>query len=137
MEEHNWKLARKYQQVEKEVRMWEGFQLEDARMVVVAFGTAARIAKGAVKRARKEGVRVGLFRPITLWPFPYDELKGFYQKGAESFVVFELNAGQMIEDVKLALGPDASIFSYARPGGAVPSPQEVARVFSRLSLTRR
>ncbi len=137
MEEHNWKLVRKYQQVEKECPRWEGFLLEDAEMVVVAFGTAARIAKGAVKRARKEGVKVGLFRPISLWPFPFQDLKALYQRGQDTFVVFELNAGQMVEDVRLTLGDGARILSYARPGGAVPSPQELARVFSRLALSRR
>jgi len=137
MEEHNWKLIRKYQQSERECPRWEEFQLEDADMVVVAFGTAARIAKGAVKRARKEGVRVGLFRPITLWPFPYQALKALYQRGLDTFVVFELNAGQMIEDVRLILGEGANILSYARPGGVVPSPQELSRVFSRLTLSRR
>ncbi len=137
MEELNWKLIRKYQQVEKELRLWEGFMLNDAQMVVVAFGTAARIAKGAVKRARREGVKVGLFRPITLWPFPSQELKSLFQRGKDTFVVFELNAGQMVEDVRLSLGEGASIISYARPGGSVPSPQELARVFSRLALSRR
>lgn len=137
MEEHNWKLVRKYQKLEKELRLWEGFQLEDAEMVVVAFGTAARIAKGAVKRARKEGVKVGLFRPITLWPFPKQELQSLHSNGKDTFVVFELNAGQMVEDVRLSLGDRANVHSYARPGGAVPSPQELARVFSRLALSRR
>ncbi len=137
MEEHNWKLMRKYQKVEEELCLWEGFQLEDAEMVVVAFGTAARIAKGAVKRAQREGVKVGLFRPITLWPFPKQELWSLYSSGKDDFVVFELNAGQMVEDVKLALGNQPQIHSYARPGGTVPSPQELARVFSRLALSRR
>ncbi len=137
MEEHNWKLVRKYQQVERECPLWEEFMLEDAEMVVVAFGTAARIAKGAVKRARKEGVKVGLFRPITLWPFPFQALRGLYQRGVDTFVVFELNAGQMIEDVKIALGNGPQLLSYARPGGVVPNPQELARVFSRLVLSRR
>jgi len=136
MEEHNWKLARKYQQVERECPLWEEFMLEDAEMVVVAFGTAARVAKGAVKRAHKEGVKVGLFRPITLWPFPSQELKALYQRGQDTFVVFELNAGQMVEDVKITLGSGPQIISYARPGGVVPNPQELTRVFSRLALSR-
>jgi 2-oxoglutarate ferredoxin oxidoreductase subunit alpha len=130
MEEHNWKLARKYQMIAKKETRCEEFMMEDAAMVVVAYGTAARIAKGAVKRARKEGQRVGLIRPITLWPFPCDTIKRFAQ-AAELFFVFEMSTGQMIDDVKLSLMGDSEVYFYGRPGGVVPTPVEVQRIISR------
>jgi len=130
MEEHNWKLIRKYEQItDSEVR-FESFKVDDAKMVIVAFGTAARIARAAVKRARNEGLRVGLFRPITLWPYPSDALREL-AKRIKHFFVFELNAGQMIEDVQLAIGGQSDVFFYGRPGGVVPNPAEISRIISR------
>ena len=130
MEEHNWKLVRKYEQIsDKEVR-FESFKTDDAKLVIVAFGTAARIAKAAVKRARAEGLKVGLFRPITLWPYPSKALREMSQQ-VKHFFVFELNAGQMVEDVELALRGEADVFFYGRPGGVVPNPAEISRVVSR------
>ncbi len=130
MEEHNWKMIRKYEQItEREVRS-ETFKTEDAKLVIVAFGTAARIAKAAVKRARTEGLKVGLFRPITLWPYPAKTLREL-AKQVKHFFVFELNAGQMVEDVELALKGRADVFFYGRPGGVVPNPAEISRIISR------
>jgi len=130
MEEHNWKLIRKYEQIAAKEIHFETFKTEDASLVIVAFGTAARIAKAAVKRARSEGLRVGLFRPITLWPYPS---KALYElsKQVKYFFVFELNAGQMVEDVQLALKGQADVFFYGRPGGVVPNPAEISRIVSR------
>ncbi len=129
LEEHNWKLARKYEIIEREEVRYEQFLTEDANMLVVAFGTAARIAKGAVKRARREGLPVGLFRPITLWPFPKEELKELSRR-IHNILVFEFNAGQMAEDVQAAVCDQAEVISYARPGGTVPTAMEVARVIT-------
>jgi len=129
LEEHNWKLQRKYREItEKEVR-FEAYEMDDAEMVIVAFGTAARIAKGAIKRVRKEGLKVGLFRPITLWPYPEAALGKVGEK-IKSFLVFELNAGQMVEDVRLSLAgrSDVSINFYGRPGGSIPTPRDLAKV---------
>jgi 2-oxoglutarate ferredoxin oxidoreductase subunit alpha len=130
MEEHNWKLQRKFKLIEKNEVRFEEFRLEDAKMAVVAFGTAARIARGAINRVRKEGLRVGLFRPISLWPFPKERLERVADKGTTEFLVFELNAGQMVEDVQLALGHEASIQLYARPGGVIPTPLDLAKVIT-------
>ncbi|RLB06716.1 MAG: 3-methyl-2-oxobutanoate dehydrogenase subunit beta [Deltaproteobacteria bacterium] len=128
-EEHNWKLARKYERIAaKEVR-YEAYRLEDAKMVVVSFGTAARIAKGAIKRLREQGLKVGLLRPITLWPFPEIVLKDL-AKRIGHFLVYEMNAGQMVEDVRLALEGRAEIFFYGRPGGVVITPLEMSRVIT-------
>lgn len=130
MEEHNWKLQRKYRLIEENEVRWEQYDLDDARLAVVAFGTAARIAKGAIRRVRKDGLNVGLFRPITLWPFPNEAIRALVDKGITEFLVFELNAGQMIEDVKLALEGSADAHLYARPGGVIPTPLDLAKVIT-------
>jgi len=130
MEEHNWKLARKYKQIEENEVRWEETGLAGAKMAVVAFGTAARIAKGAIKRVRKDGLKVGLFRPITLWPYPAQALRSLLDQGIREFLVFELNAGQMVEDVKLSLEGKGAVSVYARPGGVIPTPLDLAKVIT-------
>jgi 2-oxoglutarate ferredoxin oxidoreductase subunit alpha len=127
MEEHNWRLQRKYQEIESAEVRYEEYLLDDAKLAVIAFGSAARVAKGAIKRLRKEGLNVGLFRPITLWPFPMKKLRELAGEVSE-FLVYELNAGQMLEDVKLALGGQGEIFFYGRPGGVIPTPMDVAKI---------
>ena len=129
MEEHNWKLYRKYQVIaSKEVR-FETFWTDDAEILIVAYGTAARIAKGAIKRSRELGLPVGLIRPITLWPFPAAVIQAFAAR-VDNFLVFEMNTGQMLEDVQLALGNTARIQFYGRPGGVIPTPAELAKVIA-------
>jgi 2-oxoglutarate ferredoxin oxidoreductase subunit alpha len=105
-------------------------------MIVVAFGTAARIAKGAIKRVREQGLKVGLIRPISLWPFPYKAIKEFSKK-VKYFIVFEMNMGQMVEDVKLALEGAGEIHFYGRPGGIIPNPLEISRVISSQYYQRK
>jgi len=105
--------------------------VDDADLIVVAFGIAARIAKGAIKTVRADGLKVGLLRPITLWPFPDEAVKEL-AKGVKQFLVFEMNMGQMVEDVQLALEGKGEVSFYGRPGGVIPTPSEVARVISRL-----
>ncbi|MCX7816990.1 MAG: 3-methyl-2-oxobutanoate dehydrogenase subunit VorB [Syntrophales bacterium] len=129
MEEHNWKLFRKYQVIESTETRWDTFWTDDAEILVVAYGTAARIAKGAIKRSREMGIAAGLLRPITLWPFPAEALRSFAGK-AKTFLVFEMNTGQMLEDVKLALGRSENIKFYGRPGGVIPTPAELAKVIA-------
>jgi 2-oxoglutarate ferredoxin oxidoreductase subunit alpha len=131
LEEINWSLYRRYQLIKKEEVTYETFLVEDAELVVVAFGIAARIAKGAIKNARAESLKVGMFRPITLWPFPSEELRELANR-VKNFLVFEMNMGQMIEDVQLALEGKGEVFFYGRPGGVIPTPSEVFRVVSRL-----
>lgn len=128
-EEHNWKLYRKYETITDQEQRSESYLTEDARLVVVAYGTAARIAKGAVNRLRENGLKVGLFRPVSLWPFPARALNNISQ-WVRSFVVFEMSTGQMVEDVRLSLEGKRRTYFYGRPGGIVPSPQEVAHVLS-------
>lgn len=129
LENHNFKLVRKYDTVAREETDWEEYQMEDARQVVVAYGTAARIAKGAIKRVRQMGLKVGLLRPKTLWPFPDKPLKDL-TRVVRQLLVFEMSAGQMVEDVKLAVNGQAQVHLYARPGGVVPTPDEVAHQIS-------
>jgi len=104
--------------------MWEEYLMEDAQYCVVAFGIAARVAKNAIVAARKEGIRVGLIRPITLWPFPKDVLAAAADK-VDAFLSVELNMGQMIEDVKLYTQCKKPVTLCSRCGGMIPSPDEV------------
>ncbi len=99
-------------------------------MVVVAYGIGARIAKGAIKRLRDEGKKVGLIRPITLWPFPAQALQEL-AKTVGDFFVFEMSAGQLVEDVRLALEGRGRIHFYGRPGGVAPMPVELYRIIAR------
>jgi len=131
LEEINWSLFRRYQLIKKNETTWEDFMTDDARLVVVAYGIAARIAKGAIKNLRAEGLKVGLFRPVTLWPFPDDRVREI-ATAVKQYLVFEMNMGQMLEDVQLALAGQGEISFYGRPGGVIPTPSEVARVISRL-----
>jgi 2-oxoglutarate ferredoxin oxidoreductase subunit alpha len=111
---------------------------EDARLVVVGYGTAGRIAETAVKQARREGMKVGLFRPITLWPFPEKRLSALADL-VDAFLVTEMNAGQMLEDVRLAAGGQVPVSFTGRMGGVVPVPeeiyQEIATLYRKLKLS--
>jgi 2-oxoglutarate ferredoxin oxidoreductase subunit alpha len=131
LEEHNWKLVRKYQAITDKETRHETFNIEGADLVIVAYGTAARIAKGAIKRLRETGLNIGIFRPITLWPFPTRELQEVASK-IKNFLVFELSAGQMIEDVRLSIQGMAEINFYGRLGGVVPTPVELANAIENL-----
>lgn len=130
MERHNWKLVRKYNEIEANEVMFENYMTDDAEIIVIAYGTTARIAKGAIKRVRKDGVRAGMIRPITLWPFPKKALADM-AKRVKQFVVFEMSTGQMVEDVQIALAGTADITFHGRPGGVVPTPVEFSRIIYR------
>jgi len=108
---------------EQEV-MCETILTDDASIVLVAFGTSARIAKTAVHLARAEGIKVGLVRPITLFPFP-EKIIGRIAGKAERFLVVEMNLGQMVEDVRLAVNGKAPVAFYGRPGGAVLAVEDI------------
>jgi 2-oxoglutarate ferredoxin oxidoreductase subunit alpha len=123
-EEHNKHLQAKYRLIEKEETDWEEIQCEDAEYFLVAFGTSARISQKVVQMAREEGIKLGLIRPITLWPFP-TEVIAKYAANAKGFLAVEMNAGQMVEDVKLAVNGKAPVYYYGRMGGMVASPGEV------------
>ena len=130
-EDLNWKLARKYDNIIREVTSAEAHLTNDARLIVIAYGTAARIAKGAVKRVREMGLKVGLFRPVTLWPFPKRALVKM-SRPVKEFLVFEMNTGQMVEDVRLSLEGRGNVHFYGRPGGVISTPEEIANVINKL-----
>ena len=123
LEKKNFERYEKYAEIEKNEAMWEEYMMDDAEVCVVAFGIAARVAKNAVAAARSEGIKVGLIRPITLWPFP----NAAFAKAekVKAFVSVELSMGQMIEDVKLATECKKPVSLCNRCGGMIPSPDEV------------
>ena len=127
MEERNIHLQEKYKTIrENEVRYETKF-MDDADYMIVAFGSAARIAEKAIEMARKEGIKVGLLRPITLWPFPTKEIEAA-AKNVKGILVAEINAGQMVDDVKLAVNGSVPVVHYGRLGGIVPEPEEMVKV---------
>jgi 2-oxoglutarate ferredoxin oxidoreductase subunit alpha len=126
MEQNNLRFQAKYQQIEAHEVRYATYNADDADYLLVAFGSAARISQKVMELARKEGIKVGLFRPITLWPFPSVALNAYKNK-VKGILVVELNAGQMIEDVKLAVDCDVPVTHFGRLGGIVPTPQEVLK----------
>jgi 2-oxoglutarate ferredoxin oxidoreductase subunit alpha len=124
LEAFNKELQEKLALIRKEEIRYEGLFLDDADVVVMAFGTAARVAQSAVKRLRDEGFSVGLFRPITLWPFPEEKVAEIAEK-AKSLLVVEMNAGQMIHDIRAAIDTKVPISFLGRMGGVIPMPDEV------------
>ena len=114
----------RYKLVEEKEAMWEEYKMEDAEICVVAFGIAARVTKNAVDAARAEGIKVGMIRPITLWPFPNAPLRKAADR-VKSFISVELSMGQMIEDVRLATECKRPVTLCNRCGGMIPSPDEV------------
>ena len=123
LEKKNFERYEKYAEIEKNEAMWEEYMMDDAEICVVAFGIASRVAKNAVAAARNEGIKVGLIRPITLWPFP----KAAFEKAenVKSYISVELSMGQMIEDVRLATQCKKPVSLCNRTGGMIPSPDEV------------
>jgi len=134
-EEHNWKLYRKYENISRELQIAETYQTDDARLVVVAYGTAARIAKGAIKRVREIGLKVGLLRPLTLWPFPVKAMEEA-SRFVKEFLVYEMSTGQMVEDIRLALKHRSEVHFHGRPGGIVSTPDEIAKIITSLYYRR-
>ena len=121
---HNKKLQEKYALIEKNEVMYEANHCKDADIVLVAYGTASRIARTAMNEVRKKGLNVGLFRPITVWPFPSKELVK-ETKGAKTVIVVEMSAGQMLEDVKLAFEGSKPISFVNEMGGILPSTEQI------------
>ena len=127
MELRNLHLQEKYRKIrENEVRYETKF-MDDAEYMIVAFGSAARIAEKAIEMARAERIKVGLFRPITLWPFPTNEIAAAAAK-VKGILVAEINAGQMVDDVRLAVNGPVPVEHYGRLGGIVPEPEEMVKV---------
>ncbi|MFH1305917.1 MAG: 3-methyl-2-oxobutanoate dehydrogenase subunit VorB [Candidatus Omnitrophota bacterium] len=126
LERHNENLQEKYRLItEKEVKA-ELYNTDNAEVIIVAYGTPGRMARACVDRLAEKGVKAGLIRPITLWPFPHETLRRSAQ-GATKFLVVEMSAGQMVEDVRLAVQDDSRVSFYGRAGGGVPAEEEIIR----------
>jgi len=126
LEEHVRSLYAKYAAMERDEVRYELYRCDDAEVVIVAYGTTARIARSAIEKCRRAGMRAGLLRPITLYPFPHP---GFEKVigGAKAFLVVEMSMGQMLDDVKIAVAGRRPISFYGRTGGIVPTPEEIAK----------
>jgi 2-oxoglutarate ferredoxin oxidoreductase subunit alpha len=124
MERNNLRLQEKYNQMKAEDIRFEAIECEDAEYILVAFGSAARICQKTVQIARKKGVKVGLIRPITLFPFP-EKVIAEYATKVKGFLSVEFNAGQMVNDIRLAVGGKTKVEYFGRMGGIVPTPDEV------------
>ena len=124
MEKNNERFQKTYREIEANEVRYETYDIEDADYLIVAFGSMARICLKAAEEARKEGIKIGLIRPITLWPFPYKAIEEA-AKNVKGILVGELNAGQMVEDVRLAVHDRVPTAHFGRLGGIVPSPAEV------------
>lgn len=124
MEQNNIRFQNKYKQIEKDLVMYEEINCEDADYILVAFGSAARICQKAMELGRNEGIKIGIIRPITLWPFPYAIIANYADK-AKGILTVEMNAGQMVEDVRLAVEGKTKVGHFGRLGGIVPTPNEV------------
>ncbi len=124
LEDHNMKLKAKYDKMKEEEVRYEELHTDDADVIIVAYGTTARISSRAIEMARKEGYKVGMIRPITLFPFPTDIINETADS-VDDFLAVEMSTGQMIEDVRLAVNGKKPVHFYGRTGGVVPSPEEI------------
>lgn len=125
LEQHNYHLQEKYRRMAEREVMVEQFLMDDAEIALVAFGTASRISRTAVEAVRKEGIKAGIIRPITLFPYPDKIIQAAAEK-VKRFLVVEMNLGQMVEDVRLAVNGRVPVSFYGRPGGAVLAVDDIA-----------
>ncbi|NLW21743.1 MAG: 3-methyl-2-oxobutanoate dehydrogenase subunit VorB [Tissierellia bacterium] len=124
LEEHNKKLQAKYDEIRRKEVKVESYNIEDADVVIAAYGTTSRIVRTAIAKLEREGYKVGLIRPITLWPYPYDEFNKI-NDNCKGVLTVEMNAGQMVDDVKIAVEGRFPVYFYGRTGGMVPTPDEI------------
>ncbi|MFI3315250.1 MAG: transketolase C-terminal domain-containing protein [Rikenellaceae bacterium] len=132
-ENHNHALQQKYADICQNEVLFEEYMCDDVDYVIVAYGSSARISMKVVELLREEGIKVGLHRPITLYPFPCDRLKEL-AINAKGFLCVEMSEGQMIEDVKLSIECSRPVYHYGRCGGAIHSPGEVLEAFGNFFI---
>jgi len=132
MEQRNIALQEKYRRIEENEVRFEQQQMDDADYAIVAFGSAARLSEKAIEIAREEGIKVGLFRPITLFPFPTKQIAEL-AKTKKGILVVEINAGQMVQDVRLAVNGAVPVEQFGRLGGIVPEPEEIVEALKSLT----
>lgn len=130
-EKTNIRMMKRWLQIQKEEVRYKEYFLDDAEIVLIGFGTAGRVALSAVRQAREQGIKVGLFRPITLSPFPTEQIRALTEK-ADKFLVVEMNSGQMLDDVYLATQGKIPVEFYGRMGGVVPFPDEILKEIHRV-----
>lgn len=135
LEAHNNRLQTKYREIEKNETRVEEFHCENADVIVTAYGTVARIVKNVIKDAEKEGIRVGLIRPITLWPFPSASFARYAEK-VKGFLCVEMSTGQMVEDVRLAVNGRNTVSFYGRTGGNVPTQGAILEEVRKIAAGR-
>lgn len=131
LEEWNLSRYKRYEIIERDEVMYEEFMMEDAEICIVAFGITSRISKNAIMDARKKGIKVGMIRPITVWPFPKQALLNA-SKNVKSFLTVELNMGQMVDDVKLAINCSKPVYFYGRTGGVIMTPDEIVEQLEKI-----
>lgn len=124
MEQNNLRLQKKYKEISDHEVRYEEFETSDAEYLLIAFGACARICQKAVEEARAQGIRLGLIRPVTLWPFPYKAIAEQANK-VKGILSVEMNAGQMVEDVRLAVKGNVPVEFFGRLGGIIPTPDEI------------
>ena len=134
MEQINLRLQQKYRRMAEEETRWEEVQTDDAEWIIVAYGMAARIGHRAVELAREQGIKAGLLRPITLFPYPSKVVADLARR-VQGFLTVEMNSGQMVEDVRLAVNGKVPVSFYGRMGGVIPSPEEVVVALQRTIAT--
>ena len=128
----NYQESKKYETIKKNIHDAEIYMCEDADLVITAFGTTARVAKSAVNQAREKGIKAGLFRPKTLWPFPVEELNAAC-KTAKKVLSVEMSKGQMVDDIRLALNCRIPVEFFGRNGGNIPTPAEILDEIVKIS----
>ena len=133
MEVRNIHLQKKYEEIKANEVRYESMHVDDADYIIVAFGSAARVSEKAIEIAHEEGLSLGLFRPITLWPFPEKEIKALGEN-KKGILVVEINAGQMVEDVRLAVNGALPVEHFGRLGGIVPEPEEIVNALKEKLL---
>lgn len=137
MEKINLRLQAKYKAMEDNEVRYETIECDDAEYVIVAFGSSARICSATVEMARAEGIKLGLLRPITLYPFPKNPIRELAERGVKGFLSAELNAGQMVEDVRMAVNGMAPVEHYGRQGGMMFSPDEVLTALKEKLINKK
>ncbi len=128
----NWKLKDKYEQMAEEDVEYEGYQLDDAEIILISYGSLARVASSSLKLAREKGIKVGMIRPITLFPFPREIIKQKAKTG-KCFLTLEMSTGQMVEDVRLAVEGEKPVYFHGSPGGNVPTPEDLVEEISKIA----
>lgn len=131
-EPHNLRLQEKYKLISERETRWEEINTGDADIVITGYGICARVALTVMNRARKEGIKVGIFRPITLWPYPYDALRKLSER-VKGILVVEQNAGQMLEDVRLAVEGRVPVEFHGRMGGSLPNAKDILAIVKTMS----